>query len=85
LSAKLQDKHIYAAQGGLVSARPIGDRVFVSDKTLAVMLETSRSSIWRYVKGGILPPPIKIGGLTRFDLEEAVAAIREQAHGGRKP
>jgi predicted DNA-binding transcriptional regulator AlpA len=85
LSSKLPDKHFNAPQSRFVSAFPRGERVFVSDKTLAAMLDTSRSSIWRYVKGGIIPPPIKIGSLTRFDLEEAVAAIREQAQGRRKP
>jgi predicted DNA-binding transcriptional regulator AlpA len=57
-------------------------RIFVSDATLAGLLDTSRSTIHRYVKKGILPPPIKIGGLTRFDLEEAIARIRDQTGSG---
>ena len=34
----------------------------LTDRELAKVLGTSRSSIWRYVSMGLLPPPIKIGG-----------------------
>ncbi|MCF8487413.1 MAG: hypothetical protein K9G71_19650 [Rhodobacteraceae bacterium] len=49
---------------------------YVTDATIASLIESSRSTIWRYVKDGILPPPIKIGRLTRFDLGHALACIR---------
>ena len=46
------------------------------DTTLASLIDSSRSTVWRYVQQGILPQPIKIGGLTRFDLEHALLCIR---------
>lgn len=49
---------------------------YVSDATLASVIDSSRSTVWRYVRQGILPPPIKIGGLTRFDLDHTLACIR---------
>lgn len=60
---------------------------YVSDKDLASVIASSRSTIWRYVQLGVLPAPIKIGGLTRFDLDHALACIRAgkivPAPGGR--
>jgi predicted DNA-binding transcriptional regulator AlpA len=35
----------------------------------------SVATVWRHVKAGILPPPIKLGGLTRWVPEEVEAAI----------
>jgi predicted DNA-binding transcriptional regulator AlpA len=35
----------------------------------------SDATTWRHVKAGILPQPIKIGGLTRWIPEEVEAAI----------
>jgi predicted DNA-binding transcriptional regulator AlpA len=35
----------------------------------------SDATTWRHVKAGLLPPPIKIGGLTRWIPEEVEAAI----------
>lgn len=49
---------------------------FASDTTLATLIDSSRSTVWRYVRIGILPPPLKIGGLTRFDVAHAMACIR---------
>ena len=33
---------------------------FSSDKIIAIYLDASRSTIWKWVKEGFLPPPIKI-------------------------
>jgi predicted DNA-binding transcriptional regulator AlpA len=35
----------------------------------------SNATSWRHVKAGILPAPIKLGGLTRWVPEEVEAAI----------
>lgn len=41
--------------------------LYLSDKSLAKRYEASRASIWRWVKEGRLPAPIKIaGGTTRW-------------------
>jgi prophage regulatory protein len=46
-------------------------RRWVSDKTLAEYYEVDRSTIWRWVKIGKLPPPEKIGdNCTRWDFQK---------------
>lgn len=52
------------------------EKVFGQDKALAFILDISTSSVWRLVKKGIIPPPIKVNGLTRFDIPASVAAFR---------
>jgi hypothetical protein len=52
------------------------EKVFGQDKTLAFVLDTSTSSVWRLVKKGIIPPPVKVNGLSRFDIKKSVAAFR---------
>ena len=47
----------------------------LTDRELAKVLGTSRSSIWRYVSMGLLPPPIKIGGSSRWRSDEVRAQI----------
>jgi predicted DNA-binding transcriptional regulator AlpA len=49
---------------------------YVTDTTLAEVIGSSRSTVWRYVQKGFLPPPIRIGCLTRFDLDHAMDCIR---------
>lgn len=52
------------------------EKVFGQDKALAFVLDISTSSVWRLVKKGIIPPPVKVNGLTRFDMKKSVAAFR---------
>ena len=49
--------------------------LLISDKTGAALLDLSRSSWWRRVNDGTVPPPIRIGGATRWRLDEVLAAI----------
>ena len=51
-------------------------KVFGQDKALAFVLDISTSSVWRLVKKGIIPPPVKVNGLTRFDISASIAAFR---------
>jgi predicted DNA-binding transcriptional regulator AlpA len=41
----------------------------------AALLGISVSSVWRRIKDGTLPPPIKLGGATRFSYDELVGAV----------
>lgn len=42
---------------------------YVSDKTLAGKYEVSRATIWRWVREGRLPEPVKLGpGCTRWPM-----------------
>jgi predicted DNA-binding transcriptional regulator AlpA len=45
-------------------------RILITDKAAAGMLSMARSTFWTHVKAGLLPQPVKIGGLTRWRLAE---------------
>jgi predicted DNA-binding transcriptional regulator AlpA len=53
-------------------------RVLISDKDVAEMIGGSRATVWRRVGDGVLPRPIKFGGMTRWILAEVEAAIARQ-------
>lgn len=46
---------------------------FYSDKSLATRYEVSRATIWRWVREGKLPNPVKINGSTRWRSEDLSA------------
>lgn len=52
----------------------------LSDREMASLLNCGRSTVWRYVSNGTLPPPIKIGDLSRWRLStyQALVADAEQ-------
>ncbi len=53
-----------------------GPAVYASAKTLALALETSETTIWRWAKSGKLPKPHKIGeGTTRWRTDEVREAL----------
>ena len=58
---------------------------WISDQTGAAMLDLSRSSWWRRVHDGTLPKGTKIGGATRWRLDEVVTAIERatEAHSAK--
>lgn len=49
--------------------------LLLSVRDAAALLGISVSSVWRHAKDGTLPPPFKIGGSTRFKLDELLAAV----------
>lgn len=49
--------------------------VLLTDKEVANVLQVHRATIWRRVKDGTLPQPIRIGNITRFPQSEIVAAL----------
>lgn len=47
---------------------------YLSDKTLAERYDTSRQTVWRWVREGKLPKPIKLStGTTRWSLSDLSA------------
>ena len=44
-------------------------------KAVAALLHASRSTIWRWVKDGTLPRPVRIGRTTRWDSDEIDAVL----------
>lgn len=59
-----------------------GQPKLITDLEAAELFGCSRSTIWRRVKDGTLPAPVRISGMTRFPLEEVVAVI-ERAKAAR--
>ena len=52
-----------------------------SDRETAAYLGCGRSTVWRWVEEGVLPPPIRLGGLTRWklsDIEDAIAKAQSR-------
>lgn len=64
-----------------------GDRPpsFMSKATLAAELDMSESTVDSYVRRGLLPKPIPIGGSVRWSWSEVSAALSVQAAGGEDP
>ena len=53
---------------------------YASANTLAELLETTPSTIWRWSKKGRLPKPYRLGeGTTRWKLEEVNEALAKLA------
>ena len=50
-------------------------KALCSDREAAALLGCGRSTIWRWASEGILPGPIRIGGLSRWKLSDLEAAI----------
>lgn len=57
---------------------PAPSKRYVSDKVVADIWGCSRTTVWRRTKDGTLTP-IRMGSLTRFDLDEVYAAGRTRA------
>lgn len=44
--------------------------LYYSDKSLAARYDVSRATIWRWVREGNLPKPVKINGSTRWNSDD---------------
>ena len=59
--------------------RPVGGdqsgKTLVDVRSVAELIGSSPSSVWRRVNDGTLPRPIKFGGMTRWSLAEIEAVI----------
>ena len=53
----------------------------MSDHTASGFLGISRATLWRRVKDGTLPNPIRIGAATRWKRDELIAAVERLATG----
>ncbi len=50
-------------------------KTLIGVKSVAELIDGSPSTVWRRVKDGLLPKPIKFGGMTRWSLAEIEAVI----------
>lgn len=51
----------------------------IRDAEGATFLGCSKATWWRRVADGTLPPPIKIGGMSRWWLSEIMDAVKQVA------
>ena len=58
-----------------VGGEPMPDKL-LTDIELAALLGCARSTIWKWVADGVLPKPLKIGGMSRWKLSEAYDVIK---------
>lgn len=59
------------------------DNLYLSDKQTAARYSVKRCSIWRWLREGDFPPPVKLsGGCTRWRLSDLEAWEVERAQGG---
>lgn len=56
---------------------------YVSAKTLSELLDCSESTVREMTRKGILPPPVKIAGITRWSWSDVVSAISKTAPGAQ--
>jgi predicted DNA-binding transcriptional regulator AlpA len=53
----------------------MGDKILVTAVEGARMLSMGRSTFWRAVSAGMLPQPVRIGGLTRWRVSDLMRAV----------
>lgn len=52
-----------------------GERRLFSAREVAALFQCGSTTVWRWTKEGKIPKPIRIGGLTRWKLDELEACI----------
>lgn len=61
------------------------DFKFFTDREVAAQLGVARRSVHRFVKAGILPPPLRVGRLARWHAKDLLAAIEVMRHRNKNP
>ena len=57
-----------------------GDHLY-SDRDAAALLGCGRSTLWRWSAEGVIPKPLKIGGMSRWKLSDLQSVIaKAEAH-----
>lgn len=51
------------------------EKSLIRERDACNLLGISRATLWRRVKDGTIPRPVKIGGATRFPLSEILHVI----------
>lgn len=49
--------------------------MFMSVKDVALHFDCAVSTVWRWTKNGVLPKPLKIGGMTRWRADDVLSAF----------
>ena len=54
---------------------------FLRDRDVAARYDITRAAVWRLTKRGELPEPLRIGGVTRWRLEDLERREAQQGTG----
>ena len=46
------------------------ERLFVTARQLAIMLQVSKRTLWRLRSAGKIPRPMRVGGVVRWKLDD---------------
>lgn len=49
--------------------------VYVNQREIAELLRVDRSTVRRWVERGEIPPPVKVGGVLRWDRQQLLAEL----------
>ena len=60
---------------GSATGHSIPDKL-ITDTEMAETIGCGRSTVWKWVADGILPKPLKIGGMSRWKLSDAYDVIK---------
>ena len=52
-----------------------GDKLLTDKEAGEFLGGISRQTVWSHVKKGIIPKPVKLGGITRFPLSDLLGVI----------
>ena len=53
----------------------------LSDREAAELMNCGKSTIWRWASEGVIPRPLKIGGMSRWKMSDLEAVIaKAEAH-----
>ncbi len=50
---------------------------YLSTRQASALIGCGRSTIWHWAANGVVPKPIKIGGMTRWKLSDLEAVLAE--------
>jgi len=67
--------HYATVSPGVEATHNIPDKL-ITDAEMAETIGCGRSTIWKWVSDGIIPKPLKIGGMSRWKLSEAYDVIK---------
>lgn len=63
---------------------PLQSERLIRDADGALILGCSKATFWRLVAKGVLPPPIKIGGMSRWKVSDVLKLIELAAQSRHK-
>lgn len=74
-----------SAQGSRIASNK---QLFITPRQLAVMLQVSIRTLWRWRSAGRLPAPVRLGGAVRWRLDDVTRWIDDgcpNLTGGLRP